>query len=90
MRLRAQVRRVTGATRHYRAHLEAGVATKDEKLPAPSWVEIQASERAFSLLYLDEDGACLTDTWHETLQEAKAQATHEFGIGEDEWEVVTS
>jgi hypothetical protein len=90
MRLRAQVRRVTGATRHYRAHIESGVPTKDEELPAPSWVEIQASEGAFFLLYTDEHGACLTDTWHQTLQQAKAQATHEFGIGEDEWEVVAS
>ena len=90
MRLRAQVPRVTGATRHYRANLEAGVVTKDEELPEPSWVEIQADEGAFSLLYLDEHGACLTDTWHETLERAKAQATHEFGIREDEWEVVTT
>lgn len=87
MRLRARVQRVTGATRHHRAHFEEGEVRKDEEMPAPASVEIQPAEGAFSLLYLDEHGECLTDTWHQTLEQAKAQARHEFGIGEDDWEI---
>jgi hypothetical protein len=49
-------------------------------------VEIQPADGAFFLLYLDEHGDCLTDTWHQTLEQAKAQARHEFGIGEDDWD----
>jgi len=86
MRLRARVRRATGATRHYRAHIEGGEVQKGEELPVPAWVEITPDAGAFLLLYLDERGDCLTDTWHQTLEQAKAQARHEFGIEEEEWE----
>ncbi len=85
MRLRAQVQRATGATRHHRAHIEEGEVHKDEELPTPAAVEIQPADGAFFLLYLDEHGDCLTDTWHQTLEQAKAQAQHEFGIGENDW-----
>ena len=88
MRLRARVQRATGATRHHRAHIEEGEVRKDEELPTPTSVEIQPAAGAFFLLGLDENGECLTDTWHQTLEQAKAQATHEFGIGEDDWEEV--
>lgn len=86
MRLRARVQRATGATRHHRAHIEEGEVRKDEELPTPASVEIKPADGAFFLLYLDEHGECLTDTWQQTLEQAKEQATFEFGIGEDEWE----
>jgi hypothetical protein len=80
------VQKVTGATRHHRAHIEKGEVRKDEELAPPVSVEIQPSDDAFFLLYLDEYGTCLTDTWHQTLEEAKAQARHELGIRESDWE----
>jgi hypothetical protein len=80
------VQRATGATRHHRAHIEEGEVCKDEELPTPASLEIQPADGAFFLLYLDERGECLTDTWHETLEQAKAQARHDFGIGVDDWE----
>ncbi|MBI2374519.1 MAG: hypothetical protein HYV07_11040 [Deltaproteobacteria bacterium] len=86
MRLRARVQRGTGGTRHHRAHIEGEDVHRDEELPTPASVEIQPVDGAFFLLYLDEHGECLTDTWHQTLAQAKAQARHEFGIGEDDWE----
>jgi hypothetical protein len=79
---------VTGATRHHRARIEEGEVRKDEELPPPTAVEIRPADGAFFLLYLDEHGKCLTDTWHQTLEQAKAQARHEFGIREDDWEHV--
>ena len=85
MRLRAPVRRVTGATKHHRAHLESGEVVRNGELPVPAWVEIQPADGAFYLLYFDEEGECLTDTWHQTLEQAKAQAQHEFEIGEGDW-----
>ncbi len=78
-RLRARVHRSTGATEHLRS---------GQTLPVPSSVEIQPVEGAYFLLYLDEVGDCIADTWHRTLGEAKSQATHEFGISESDWEVV--
>lgn len=82
------MQRATGATRHYRAHIEEGEVHKDAELATPVWVEIQSSDGAYLLLYLDERGECMTDTWHKTLVQAKVQARHEFGIGEDDWDDV--
>jgi hypothetical protein len=86
MRLRARVQRVTGVTRHHRAHIELGEVRKDEELPAPAAVEIRPEDGAYFLLYLNKHGDCLSDTWHQTLEQAKAQAQREFGIVEDDWE----
>lgn len=88
MRLRAQVKRQTGATKHYRAHIEATKAIKEEKFAVPAWVEIQPSDDAFLLLYFAPSGECMTDTWHATLNQAKAQAQFEFEIRDEDWEEV--
>lgn len=86
MRLRARVRNVTGATRHYRAHIAQSEVIRDELMPAPEWVEIRPADGAFYLLYFSEAGDCLTDTWHQTLAQAKAQAAFEFAIEDADWE----
>jgi len=41
-------------------------------------------------LYLDAEGNELTDTFHDTLDGALAQAEFEFGAKPNEWEVVRS
>lgn len=53
-------------------------------------VEIEADDGAYLLLYFDANGNCLTDTWHETVEQAKAQAQFEFEIEEDNWKSVRS
>jgi hypothetical protein len=84
MRLRASVRTVTGKAKHLQ-----GVPTTDEveivELSDPVAVELVEEDGAFSLLRLDEDGQCTADTWHATAEEAKAQASFEFGIEEADW-----
>jgi hypothetical protein len=80
------VQRATGATHHHRAHLEQGDVRKDQELPTPASLEIRPAEGAFFLLCLDEHAECQADTWHQTLEQAKAQALHEFGIGADAWD----
>jgi hypothetical protein len=40
----------------------------------------------YLLLYLDEDGEELTDTYHESLEKALDQANWEFNIEPDEWD----
>lgn len=88
MRLKANIKNVTGATKHFRAHIEAGSVVKDEVMRAPAWVEIAPADGAFYLFYMNARGECLTDTWHQTIEQAKAQALHEFGITEDDWETM--
>jgi hypothetical protein len=67
----------TGRTEHYRASL----------LPPPVRLEIVQLEGAvgFYLLYLDAQGNEQTDTFHETLPGALAQAEFEFRVRPDEW-----
>ena len=85
MRLRAKVTGSTGKTRHTIGAIVDGEPTPIAELPIPEWVEISEEDGAFYLFHLDTEGVCFADTWHQTLQEAKEQATFEFGITPDEW-----
>jgi len=40
---------------------------------------------AYYLLSLDENGVCVADTWHPTIENAKRQAKFEFEIEEADW-----
>jgi hypothetical protein len=84
MRLRATVRVVTGKTTHLQ-----GVPVSSEievtKVSDPKMVEVVEQEGAVYLLRLDDDGQCIADTWHETVDAAKAQANFEFGIEDGDW-----
>lgn len=42
----------------------------------------------FYLLHYDNDGNEITDTFHETVEDAIAQAEWEYGIKENEWDQV--
>jgi hypothetical protein len=88
MRLRAKVSGSTGKTRHSIGALIDGVPTPVEDLPTPEWVEISGEDGAYYLFHLDAEGVCFADTWHQTLDEAKQQASFEFGIEPEEWSEV--
>jgi hypothetical protein len=84
MRLRATVRTVTGNTPHL-----YGTPTCDGlkviAVPDPKTVEIVEQDGAIYLLRFDDSNECTADTWHETVNAAKAQANFEFGIEEGDW-----
>ena len=80
MRLRATVRHATGNTRH----LIHGAEHVDVVAKIAS-VAIERGDGGWFLFYLDADGTCIADTWHETQDLAKRQATFEFGIDADDW-----
>jgi hypothetical protein len=69
----------TGRTQHYRAGAEC---------PPPAELRIVqfADDPGFYLLYCDATGAEITDTYHESIDEAKAQAEFEFNVKPQEWE----
>jgi hypothetical protein len=79
-KLRAVVRELTGATKHT-------VASPEGPVPCavPSYVVIDEQEGAFYLLRYSGEGECVADTWHVTVDEAKAQAEFEYGIKERDW-----
>jgi hypothetical protein len=56
------------------------------ELPVPTWVRIEPDGDAFLLLHLDENGESFADTWHQTIEDAKAQAAFEFEIAEHDWQ----
>ena len=87
MRLRATVRKVTGHTMHSLVERPAS-DFEVTSLPDPKTVEIVEQEGAIYLLRLDDRGECVADTWHETFEEAKAQASFEFGIEDGDWKDV--
>jgi hypothetical protein len=74
----------TGKTRHY-----LGTPDNRVELPPPKQlmiVQIPPDLEGFYLLYLDDKGNELTDTYHDSLEQAQAQAVWEFGVDPDEWE----
>lgn len=89
MRLRATVRGVTGKTTHLHGVPSAGTIELT-KVPDPRVVEVVEQDGAFYLLRLDDEGRCIADTWHESIDGAKAQARFEFGIEEGDWKQIGS
>jgi len=71
----------TGKTKHFKG---------DREIPAPHSLQIvrYPNDRGYYLLYLDENGNELTDTYHDRLQGAIEQANWEFSVQPEEWEFV--
>jgi hypothetical protein len=76
----------TGKTKHYK------IVSRDLKekveLPAPSKLSIAQfpGDSGCYLLYLDEYGEELTDTYHDSVKKAMEQANFEFLVLPEEWE----
>jgi hypothetical protein len=56
------------------------------------FVELQIvrfhDDSGYYLFYCDETGAEITDTYHDSIEEALAQAEWEFDLRPDEWTVI--
>jgi hypothetical protein len=61
-------------------------------MPRPAQLRVVrlAPDDGFYLLYCDADGRELTDTHHDSLESAFAQAEWEFGVKRAEWHLVTT
>ena len=73
--------RPTGKTRHFYGHMD---------LPPPNELSIvkYPSDPGYYLIYFDDKGTELTDTYHDTLEGALTQAEWEFEVKPNEWEVI--
>ena len=85
MRLKAKVKKTTGASQHSTSS-NSGVM----QAPVPAWVEISSDESGTFLIHFNADGQSIADTWHLTVDEAKSQAQFEFEIQDADWTVVGS
>ena len=72
----------TGKTHHYHG-----------RVPIPPPAELQIvkypGDAGFYLLHFDDKGEELTDTYHDTLEDAQAQAEWEFQVKVSDWEIVS-
>jgi hypothetical protein len=87
MHFRATVQKVTGNALHLRAGKPAD-NLEQMLISNAKTVEIVEQDGAVFLLRLDGRRACISETWHETVEAAKEQARFEFGIEDDDWEDV--
>jgi hypothetical protein len=53
--------------------------------PRPALVEIEQNDGGYYLFCLDEAGQYLAHTWHETLDDAKAQAHLKLAVQDADW-----
>jgi hypothetical protein len=60
------------------------------RLPPPvSLAIVTFSDSEFNLIHLDGNGSEITDTFHESLDDALAQGLREFTIQPGDWDVVS-
>jgi hypothetical protein len=84
--LRADVKKITGKTRHFLGTVIEGQPVPVSPFPVPKWVGISRESGGFFLLYFDKNDVFITDGWHESLEGAKKQANFEFEITENDWQ----
>src|SRR5262249_33703521 len=73
--------RPTGRTRHLLGATE---------IPAPHHLKIMQYEpdSGYYLLYCDDTGSEMADTYHETIESAVSQARWEFNVQTNEWRMM--
>lgn len=86
MKLKAKVEFVTGNASAFLGEIKDGVPVEREKLATPSSIVIQKEDEGFLLLRYDALGEWVGDTWHESIEAAKAQAKFEFDVNEGDWQ----
>lgn len=75
---------VTGHTRHFVGGEQVESTIKSLKI-----IQIPPGT-AFYLIYFNKNGKELTDTWHQSLEDAMNQAKFEFNVRPEEWKDVLS
>jgi len=79
----------TGKTKHHEGTLTSEGLERGSELPPPQQLMIAQipPDQGYYLFYLDHDGNEITDTHHDNLEAALAQAEWEFSVKADEWEI---
>jgi hypothetical protein len=70
--------RPTGKTRHL-------VGGQEMAVPSELRIVQYSGDRGYYLLYLDANGCEQTDTYHDSIDDAMAQAEWEFTVSPGEW-----
>ncbi len=88
MMLVAKVKRSKDVASHSLGGILEGTI-ETAPIQAPASLELVQRDGAYYLLHLDDAGQCIADTWHPSIEEAKAQAEFEFGIGPEDWAIAS-
>ena len=64
---------------------ERAGSRQTRQMPIPQWVEIEQGIKGYLLIHVYLREGPFVHTWHDTVEEAKAEARADFGIGEDDW-----
>lgn len=83
--MKAMVRRDTGKVKHWLGKIEDGEVRKDAPITGTASLEIVERDGACFLLRMNAEGECLTDTWHQTKEDAMRQAEFEFDVRPEDW-----
>jgi hypothetical protein len=83
--LRARVQRKGGGDG---SENEETVSENAAHIPTPDLVEIEQIPNGYLLIHVYLGHTPFVHTWHETLEEAKAEAKSDFLVGEDTWKAV--
>jgi hypothetical protein len=51
-------------------------------------ITIEFEGSSYFLCYASEDGALANDTWHQTLEDAEQAAVENFGVRNDQWQMI--
>jgi hypothetical protein len=80
----------TGKTRHTQGSVtpEGVISGIDLQTPSELMIAQIPPDYGYYLLYLDNQGNEITDTYHDTLEQALEQAKWEFQVEPIEWETV--
>ena len=84
MKFRANVA-VPGKSNHSLATIADGEIRAARPLGSAKWLEIVEDSGAFYLHRFSESGDNVGDTWHQSKEEAQAQAEFEFGVRAQDW-----
>jgi hypothetical protein len=83
-------KQVEPRVKHYLGFPSELTAGADERitLPRPRVLIIEKNSSGVFLYRFSPDGQCVGDTWHVNLNEARHQATFEYGVLLTEWKQV--
>jgi hypothetical protein len=83
--MKALVRRGTGNVKHWLGKFDHGEIQKRAQITGVASLEVVESAGSFFLLRMNAEGECLTDTWHQTKEDAMRQAEFEFDVRPEDW-----
>ena len=83
----------TGAVKHFSGIIEDTDGVRLDRsnpiAPPVSLAIVSFGEREYNLIHLDGEGRELTDTFHESVDDALEQGRREFMVQPEDWDVVS-